>query len=138
VTEGSATVLGRTSTAVDLETMVGVGDHLTSRVEIRLGAAWSADSARVWVPNRNGTFTQLLGAAAIVAFDAPLTRSAPRTPLRFRIESARTVASSLAIPVEYRLTVGTGDETAVWSFPTAIRFDSTQPSVGFGSAAPSR
>jgi hypothetical protein len=74
----------------------------------------------------------------IVALDAPLARSVVRSPLHFRVESARPAAlSSLSIPVEYRLTVGTGDEIAVWSFPMVIRFDSTQPNVDFGSPSPS-
>jgi hypothetical protein len=138
VTDGSATVLGRTSTAVDLETMVGLGDHLTSRIEVRLGAAWTTDSARVWVRSRNGTFEQLLSNTMIVALDAPLARSVVRSPLHFRVESARPLAlPSLSIPVEYRLTVGTGDEIAVWTFPTVIRFDSTPPNVDFGSPSPS-
>jgi len=134
VTDGSVTVLGRTSTAVDLETMVGLGDHLTSRIEVRLGAAWTTDSARVWVRSRNGTFEQLLSNTMIVALDAPLARSVVRSPLHFRVESARPLAlPSLSIPVEYRLTVGTGDEIAVWTFPTVIRFDSTQPNVDLAS-----
>jgi hypothetical protein len=77
------------------------------------------------VRNRNGTFEQLMRNATVVALDAPLARSslAP-SPLHFRVESGRrAVPSSLAIPVEYRLTVGAGDEIAVWTFPALIRFD---------------
>ena len=124
ITDGSTTVIGRTSSAVDLETMVGLGDRAASRIEVRLGAAWNPDSARVWVRDRAGTFAQLMRDAMIVAFDAPLARSVPASPLHFRVESARpAMLSSLTIPVEYRLTVGAGDEIAVWSFPTLIRFD---------------
>jgi hypothetical protein len=124
--DGGATVISRTSTAVDLETRVGLGDRPTSRIEVRLGAAWNTDSARVWVRNRNGTFEQLLRNAMIVALDSPPTHSAAPSPLYFRVESTRPIAlSSLAIPVEYRLTVGAGDEIAVWSFPTLIRFDAS-------------
>jgi hypothetical protein len=124
-TDGSATVIGRTSTAVDVQTMVGLGDRPASRIEVRLDPAWDAESARVWVRNRNGTFEQLMSNATVVALDAPLARSslAP-SPLHFRVESGRRAApSSLAIPVEYRLTVGAGDKIAVWTFPTLIRFD---------------
>ena len=117
MTDGSTTVIGRTSTAVDLRTMVGI--------EVRLDPAWDAESARIWVRNRNGSFEQLMSNATVVALDAPLARSslAP-SPLHFRVVSSRRgVPSSLAIPVEYRLTVGAGDEIAVWTFPTLIRFD---------------
>ena len=128
MTDGSATVIGRTSTAVDVLTMVGLGDRPASRIEVRLAPAWDAESAHVWVRNRNGTFEQLMSNVTVVALDAPLARSslAP-SPLHFRVESGRrAVPSSLAIPVEYRLTVGAGDEIAVWTFPTLIRFDDTR------------
>ena len=128
MTDGSTTVIGRTSTAVDVLTMVGLGDRPASRIEVRLAPAWDAESAHVWVRNRNGTFEQLMSNATVVALDAPLARSslAP-SPLHFRVESGRrAVPSSLAIPVEYRLTVGAGDEIAVWTFPTLIRFDDTR------------
>jgi hypothetical protein len=122
--DGSATVIGRTATAVDVQTMVGLGDRPTSRIEVRLDPAWDAESARVWVRNHNGTFEQLMSSATVVALDAPLAPpSRVPSPLHFRIESGRrAVPSSLAIPVEYRLTVGAGDEIAVWTFPTLIRF----------------
>jgi hypothetical protein len=29
----------------------------------------------------------------------------------------------MAIPVEYRLTVGAGDEIAVWTFPALLKFE---------------
>jgi len=124
MTDGSATVIGRTSTAVDIQTMVGLGDRPASRIEVRLDPRWDAESARVWVRNHNGTFEQLMSDATVVAVDAPLARSSlVPSPLHFRVESGqRAVPSSLAIPVEYRLTVGTGDEIAVWTFPTVIRF----------------
>ena len=138
VTEGSATIVGRTSTAVELETIVGIEDRVASRIEVRLGEAWTSDSARVWVRNRRGTFEQLRTSAAIVVRDTPLARSVVGAPLHFRIESARSsVLSSLSIPVEYRLTVGAADDISVWSFPTVIRFDSTRPSVDIGSPSPS-
>jgi hypothetical protein len=127
VAQGNATVISRTSAAVDLETMVGLGDRPASRIEVRLGTAYDLDSARVWVRNRNGAFEQLIRDATIVAVDAPLTRSLAPTALHFRVESGRPAAlSTLVIPVEYRLTVGTGDEIAVWSFPTVIRFDASR------------
>ncbi len=44
-------------------------------------------------------------------------------PLRFRVESAdhTVVALPLTIPLEYRLTVGRGDEFSVWSFSSLLR-----------------
>ncbi len=126
--DGSATVISRTSTAVDVQTMVGLGDRPTSRIEVRLDPAWDANSARVWVRNRNGTFERLMSNATVVALDASLAQSslAP-SPLHFRVESGpRAAPSSLTIPVEYRLTVGAGDAIAVWTFPTLIRFDDTR------------
>ena len=125
MTDGSATVIGRTSTAVDVQTMVGLADRPTSRIEVRLDPAWDGESARVWVRNHNGTFEQLMSNASVVALDTPLAQSslAP-SPLHFRVESGRrAVPPSLAIPVEYRVTVGAGDEIAVWTFPTVLRFD---------------
>jgi hypothetical protein len=119
-------VTARTPTAIDLETMVGLADRPASRIEVRLGSAWDTDSARVWLRNRNGTFEQLLRDAPIVAVDAPLALAA-HVPLHFRIEPTRPPTfSSVAIPVEYRLTIGAGDRIAVWSYPALIRFDSAR------------
>ena len=127
MTDGSATLIRRTSTALDLETMVGLGDRPASRIEVRLGTAWDPEVARVWVRNRDGIYEQVIRDATVVALDAPHAHSLAPSPLHFRVESTRPAElSSLAIPVEYRMTVGAGDEITVWTFPTLLRFDATR------------
>jgi len=127
VTDGSAILTGRTSTSLDIETMVGLGDRPASRIEVRLGTAWDAESARVWVRSRDGNYEPVTRDSTVVALDVPLAHALAPSPLHFRVESARpAVLSSLAIPVEYRMTVGTGDEIAIWTFPALIRFDTTR------------
>lgn len=127
IADGSAIVVGRTSTAIDLETMVGLGDRPTSRIDVRLGTAWDGDSARVWVRNHNGTFQQLLRNATVVAVDTPFALSVARSSLQFRVEPTRAVTRpSMAIPVEYRVTIGAGDQIAIWTYPMLIQFDSAR------------
>jgi hypothetical protein len=121
---GRVSRLGTTATSVDFETMVDLVDRAPARLEVRLGETWSAESTRVLVRNARGDFQRLLRGAGFVTVDA-LSQSASmsRAPLRFRIESAPLDASSLAIPLEYRLTVGRGDEFSVWSFSSLLRLD---------------
>ena len=120
--EGMVALVQRTGAAVDLETAVGLGNRPAARIEVRLASERNADSTRVWVRNRRGEFEQLMAHAGIVAFDSPseLDRSLPS--LRFRVETKGPLpVSSLAIPLEYRLTVGAGDEFSVWTFPSLLR-----------------
>jgi hypothetical protein len=127
VTDNVATNVRRTPAALDLETTVGLGNRIASRVEVRLGMPWTVDSARVWVQNRHGAFEQLVSSTSIVTLDTPPLLAGPRSPLRFRIESNQpSLAASMAIPVEYRLTVGTGDAIAVWTFPALLKFEPTR------------
>jgi hypothetical protein len=126
-TEGRVSLVGATPTAVDLETSVGLANRRAARIEIRLGANWNADSTSIWVRNRRGEFERLLRDASIVALDAPGQVTSARSPLHFRIESSRPlVVSSLAVPLEYRVTVGGGDEFSVWSFASLLRVDSSR------------
>jgi hypothetical protein len=93
-----------------------------TRVELRLGAAWSAESTDVWVQNQRGEFERLLNDAGVVAIDAPPTVVQSRALLRFRVESTpRRLASPMTIPLEYRLTVGDGDRFSVWSVSSSLR-----------------
>jgi hypothetical protein len=124
VSESVATVVRRTATSVDLETMVGLGDRAVSRIEVRLGPSSSADSSRVWIQNRDGAFEPLVRSASIVAVDVPPSFAVPQSSLHFRVESSGPSRfSSVSIPMEYRVTVGAGDEIAVWSFPAVLKFD---------------
>ena len=118
-----ARVIARSSTVLDLEKMVGLTDRPTSRIEVRQGAGWSASAPRVWVQNRCGEFELLDAGSSVVAIDAPGSLARLQSALRFRVESDRP-DSSLAVPVEYRITVGEGDQISVWRFTSVIGPDS--------------
>jgi hypothetical protein len=123
--EGNVALVRRTPTAIDLETVVGLASRPTARIEVRLGESWNADSTRVLVRNRRGEFEQLARNTSIVALDSPQESTGLPSPLQFRVESRRPVtASSLTIPVEFRVTVGAGDEFSVWTFSSLLRVDS--------------
>jgi hypothetical protein len=122
VSQGNVSFLRATPTAIDLETTVGLLDRPVTRVELRLGAAWSAESTDVWVQNHLGEFERLLRDDSVVALDAPLTVARASAPLRLRVESTpRRLASPMVLPLEYRLTVGSGDQFSVWSFSSPLR-----------------
>ena len=118
-----AKIVSRSATALDLETMVGLIDRPTSRIEVRRGVGWSVGAPRVWVLNRHGEFEPLDTGSSVIAIDAPASLARIQSALRFRVEADRTDAS-LAVPVEYRVTVGEGDQIAVWRFTSVIRPDS--------------
>jgi hypothetical protein len=118
-----AKVVARSATALDLEKIVGLSDRTTSRIEVRRGAGWSVDAPRVWVQNRRGDFEPLDTGSSVVAIDAPGSLARIQSAVRFRVEADRPHAS-LAVPVEYRITVGEGDQIAVWRFTSVIRPDS--------------
>jgi hypothetical protein len=125
--EGTVSLIGASSTAVDLETNVGLVSRSVARIEVRLGPSWSAESTSVWVQNPRGQFEQLLHDASVLAVDGPLDSAAAHSALRFRVKSGRPGSrASLVVPIEYRLTVGTGDEFSVWSFPSFLRVDSSR------------
>jgi len=122
VSEGNVSFLRTTPTAIELETTVGLVDRPVARLELRLGSAWSADSTGVWVKNQPGEFERLLRDESVVTVDAPPTVVRSGAPLRLRVESTPgRLASPMAIPLEYRLTVGSGDEFSVWSFSSLLR-----------------
>lgn len=126
-TEGRVSLVGATPTTVDLETSVGSANQPATRIEVRLGANWNADSTSIWVRNRRGEFERVLRDTSIVALDPPRHATGARTPLLFRVESSRPVmVSSLAVPLEYRVTVGSGDEFSVWTFTSLLRMDSSR------------
>jgi len=125
--EGTASLIGASSTAVDLETNIGLVSRSAARIEVRLGASWSAESTSVWVQNPRGQFERLLRDTSVLAVDGPLDSAAARSALRFRVESGKPGSrASLLVPLEYRLTVGTGDEFSVWCFPSFLRVDSSR------------
>lgn len=126
MSEGSVSFLRTTANAIDLETTVGLLDRPVTRVELRLGTAWSAESTDVWVQNSLGEFERLVRHDSVVALDA-VTTDRSSAPLRLRVESRNhRVASPMAIPLEYRLTVGTGDQFSVWSFSSLLRVGAEQ------------
>lgn len=127
VSEGNVSLLRTAVNAIDLETTVGLIDRPVTRVELRLGAAWSAESTDVWVQNSLGEFERLVRDDSIVALDARAMADRSSAPLRLRVESrAQRLASPMAIPLEYRLTVGSGDQFSVWSFSSLLRVGTEQ------------
>ena len=121
--EDHAKIVTRSATAIDLEKMIGLIDRPSSRIEVRRGAGWSSDAPRVWVQNLRGEFEPLGTGSSVVAIGAPAALARAQSTLRFRVEADRPDAL-LAVPVEYRITVGEGDHIAVWRFTSVIRPDS--------------
>lgn len=120
----TATILRRTTNSVELEARVGITDRLTSRVEVQLGAVWPADSGRVWVRNSAGEFERLIAGTSVIAVDLPPALATAGPALSFRVESDGPLPlTSLAVPVDYRLRVGSGDRFAVWRFESLVRVD---------------
>lgn len=127
VSQGNVSLLRTTPTAIDLETSVGLLDRPVTRVELRLGAAWSAESTGVLVQNHVGEFERLMRDDDVVVLDTPWTAGRFSAPLRLRVESTpHRLASPMAIPLEYRLTVGSGDQFSVWSFSSLLRVRAEQ------------
>ena len=124
--DGGTTVLQRTATTLDLETLVGLADRPASRIEVRLGAGWPSDAARILVRNRNGVFQPLESDVNVVAIEAPASVMRPRSVLQFRVASHEPGSASLAIPVEYRITVGGSDQIAVWTVPSFLHVDAAR------------
>jgi hypothetical protein len=123
-TETTATLVGRTASALDLQTVVGLAHRPASRIEVRLGVGWVSDTARVLVQTETGKFKPLQQNETEVAAAATPSLADTRSLLRFRVESDRPLSTgSLEIPVEYRITVGHGDQFSVWSFASRIRLD---------------
>ena len=121
VSEGNVSLVRTTPTAIELETMVGLPDRRVTRVELRLGSAWSAESTGVWVRNQRGEFERLLRDDSVVTFDTPAMVVRSGAPLRLRVESAPGgLASPMVIPLDYRVTVGSGDVFSVWSFSSLL------------------
>ena len=121
VTGDRAIVIGQTASALDFQTVIGVADHRASRIEVRLGAGWTSDSARVLVQNAFGEFERLGANTSVIAVGTSSPSDA-RSVLRFRLERDHPVAmAAVAIPVEYRITVGQSDQIAIWSFPSLIQ-----------------
>ena len=118
----SLSIVGASSTTTDLETTVDAIDPSASRLEVRLGGAWSADSTGVLVRNSRGEFERLSRGSSVVAIDAMAKVAASPNAIRFRVESADPRrAPPPAIPLEYRLTVGRGDEFSVWTFSSLLQ-----------------
>jgi hypothetical protein len=125
-TEGSVSLVRTSPGVIDLETAVGLVNRPAARVEVRLGATWTQDSARVLIQNRSGEFELLANDANVIAHDGPTLSATTLSPLRVRIEPSRPLSGSeLLIPLEYRLTVGSGDEFSVWTFPSVLRVGPT-------------
>jgi hypothetical protein len=120
LTTFDAMVVRRTASSIDIETMVGVAGRPASRIEVRRGTAWSPDMPRVLVQNRAGEF-ETLGGEHPVALLAPIaTQPDARSRLTFRVEADTTTAQRVSVPVEYRITVGDGDQIAVWTVPAVL------------------
>jgi hypothetical protein len=119
-----ATLISRSASMIDLEKMVGLVDRPTSRVEVRRGAGWSVDAPRVWVRNQRGEFEPLDADASVVAVDAPASLARAQSTVRFRVDANHAEPTRISVPVEYRITVGEGDQIAVWRFTSMIRADS--------------
>ena len=121
---GSVSFISATPTTIDLEAMVHGLDPSASRLEVRLGGEWSADSAGVLVRNARGEFERLSRGTGVVAIDALPIMVGSTNTIRFRVASAQPRRSPFpAIPLEYRLTVGRGEEFQVWSFTSLLQVD---------------
>lgn len=116
--------LVRSAGSTEIETRVGLTNRTPARIEVRLGSTWHAESTHVWVRNATGAFQPLMHGTGIIAVDAPFDVH-PGGNVHFRLESTDTTASPVAIPLEYRVTVGSGDEFSVWSFSSILR--ATEP-----------
>ena len=121
-----ATFVQRGATTFDVETMVGLAGRPASRVEVRLGMSGLPDSARVLVKNRNGEFEPLGADASVIAIDTPSRLAHGPSPLQFRIASSKSRPAPLAIPVEYRITIGASDQITVWTVPSFIRVEAAR------------
>jgi hypothetical protein len=76
----------------------------------------------VWVQNHHGEFEPLDAGSSVIAIDAPGSLARNQSALRFRVEGGGPDTSP-TVPIEYRLTVGEGDQIAVWRFTSVIRPD---------------
>jgi hypothetical protein len=122
--DGAVAFLATTSNAVDFETLVSLTTRAPARIEVRLAPTWNADAGRLWIRNQRGDFEPLMSGGPAVAVDAPSAETGAPSPLRLRLESSRWHSrSSLTVPLEYRVKVGTGDEFSVWSFPSLLRIE---------------
>jgi hypothetical protein len=124
--DGGTTVLQRTATTLDLETLVGLADRPASRIEVRLAAGWPSDAARVLVRNRDGIFQALESNANVVAIEAPTSLTHPRSAVQFRVAASASMSAAPTIPVEYRITVGASDQIAVWTIPSLLHLDAVR------------
>ena len=122
--DNRARLIAHSATAFDLETMVELVDRPTSRLEVRRGAGWTADAPRVWVRNQRGEFEPLDAGTSVVAVDAPGVLARTQSMLQFRVDATGVESARVAVPVEYRIVVGEGDQIAVWRFTSLIRTDS--------------
>jgi hypothetical protein len=75
---------------------------------------------RVLVQNRAGEFETLGGDHPVALFVPVATRSDARSRLTFRVETDTTIAQRVSVPVEYRITVGDGDQIAIWTVPAVL------------------
>jgi hypothetical protein len=122
ISDASVSLTSTTPTRIDLETAVDVMNRSATRLEVRLGRTWSAESTFVSVRNSRGEFERLSGETGVVAIEAMPSVIGSTRALRFRVESAQPLNASLpAIPLEYRLTTGRGDEFSVWSFSSLLQ-----------------
>lgn len=115
------TLHGSGDAARDVQSVIGIANRPASRIEVRLGADWASTSARVLVQNRAGDFEPLASATRTVAATVPASAVGARSRLRFRLESERPLAAIVSIPIEYRVTVGEGDQIAIWTFPSVLQ-----------------
>ena len=124
-TTDGATVLSRTDAALDLQAVVGIANWPSSRIAVRLGPGWSADSMRVLVQTQSGEFAPLGAANAVIAGATSPLDTDTGSRLRFRLEFERPAPVGLSIPIEYRVTVGQGDQIAIWTFASFLQVGGT-------------
>jgi hypothetical protein len=120
LTTFEAMVVRRTASSIDIETMVGIAGRPASRIEVRRGTGWSPDMPRVLVQNRAGEFETLAGERPVALLIPVAARPDARSRLTFRVEADTTAAQRVSVPVEYRITVGDGDQIAVWTVPAVL------------------
>lgn len=123
LTSVGTTVRRQSDAVLDVEAEIGITNRRASRIEVRLGSTWSGETARVLVQNSAGEFQLLAAQVPITAAVTHDGRADTRLRLKFRLESNEPIVSAVAVPVEYRVTVGEGDQIAVWTFPAALQID---------------
>jgi hypothetical protein len=119
-------IVHRSANALDVEAAVGIRGRSATRVEVSLGGEWRADAAQVWVRNTRGDLERLDNHARVIALDQPAGGAVGATTVRLLVEPGGLLpGATLAVPLQYRVRVGSGETAATWTFTSVLRLDAT-------------